>query len=110
MLDEFPVLPLKLGSLFPVAGPEATYSLLLLLLEDELPGVVLPLILPGVEAVLLIILLLLPGVTPPVVVFVTEPGAELLEELLPGVVLLEVLLPLSAFPLLVMQAPFAAKL
>ena len=73
MLDGLTVLPLKLGSFLPVAGPEATYSLLLLLLEEELPGV---------EAALLTVGLVLPGVTLPVAVLVTEPGAELPEELL----------------------------
>ena len=81
------VLPLKLGSLFPVAGPVDTYSLLLLLLlfELKLPGAVLVLVLPGV---------------------VPE------EVLFPGTVLefvLLLLLTFRAFPLLVVQAPFAAK-
>ena len=79
------MLPLKLGSLFPVAGPVDTYSLLLLLLLFELK-------LPG--AVLLLVLVL--------------PG----EVLFPGTVLefvLLLLLTFRAFPLLVVQAPFAVK-
>ena len=88
LLDGFPLLPLKLGSLLPVAGPLATYSLLLL--EKELPGLTLPLVFPGAE-------LLekfpeeLPGVFVPAVVF--EAG----------------LFTFNAFPLLVVQAPLAAK-
>ena len=101
LLEEFPVLPLKLGSLLPVAGPVATYSLLLVLLLEELPGVALPLVLPGVEEAVLFVL----------------PGAELLEEvpeLPPGVVAPDVvfdvvLFTFSAFPPLVVQAPLAAK-
>ena len=99
MLDG--VLPLKLGSILPVAGPVATYSLLLLLLLEEFPGVVFPVVLPGVEEAVLLEL----------------PGVKLLEkvpELLPGVfvpavVFDAVLFTFSAFPLLVVQAPLAAK-
>ena len=96
------VLPLKLGSLLPVAGPVATYSLLLLLLlEEEFPGVAFPFVLPGVEDAVLL----------------EPPGVELLEkfpEELPGVfvpvvVFDTVLFTFSAFPLLVVQAPLAAK-
>lgn len=83
------VLPLKLGSFFPVAGPVDTYSLLLLLLLFELK-------LPG--AVLLLVLVL-PGVVPEEVLF---PGTVLEFVLL-------LLLTFRAFPLLVVQAPFAAK-
>ena len=93
MLDG--VLPLKLGSILPVAGPVATYSLLLLLLLEEFPGVVFPVVLPGVEEAVLLKL----------------PGVKLLEkvpELLPGV-FDAVLFTFSAFPLLVVQAPLAAK-
>ena len=82
------VLPLKLGSFFPVAGPVDTYSLLLLLFVVEPPGVVLPGVvddelLPGV--------LLLPGVVMLVELFVALP------------------LMLMALPPLAVQAPFAAK-
>ena len=84
----------------PVAGPVATYSLLLLLVEEE-PGVVLP----GVDA------LELPGAVLLELLELFPPGTVLVLELeLPGVRLLDVLVfALIALPLLVVQAPFAAK-